>query len=97
MSPVGSVTALVESLQLPEFMRYGDCSQTDPEVFFPEKGGSTAPAKRICGGCSVRAECLEFALARDERFGVWGGTSERERRRITAQRRQAQAAEEVAA
>jgi WhiB family redox-sensing transcriptional regulator len=58
------------------------CAQTDPEAFFPEKGGSTREAKRICSGCDVRAECLEFALAHDERFGIWGGLSERERRRL---------------
>jgi len=58
------------------------CAQTDPEAFFPEKGGSTREAKRICSGCEVRAECLEYALANDERFGIWGGLSERERRRL---------------
>ena len=58
------------------------CAQTDPESFFPEKGGSTREAKRICVGCEVRAECLEYALAHDERFGIWGGLSERERRRL---------------
>jgi WhiB family transcriptional regulator, redox-sensing transcriptional regulator len=58
------------------------CAQTDPEAFFPEKGGSTREAKRICSGCDVRAECLEYALAHDERFGIWGGLSERERRRL---------------
>ncbi|MEP6463976.1 MAG: WhiB family transcriptional regulator [Frankiaceae bacterium] len=58
------------------------CAQTDPEAFFPEKGGSTREAKRVCTGCEVKAECLEYALARDERFGIWGGLSERERRRL---------------
>src|SRR5574338_862392 len=58
------------------------CAQTDPEAFFPEKGGSTREAKRICMGCEVRDECLEYALAHDERFGIWGGLSKRERRRI---------------
>jgi WhiB family transcriptional regulator, redox-sensing transcriptional regulator len=58
------------------------CAQTDPEAFFPEKGGSTREAKRICSGCEVRAECLDYALAHDERFGIWGGLSERERRRL---------------
>ena len=58
------------------------CAQTDPEAFFPEKGGSTREAKLICAGCEVRAECLEYALAFDERFGIWGGLSERERRRL---------------
>jgi WhiB family redox-sensing transcriptional regulator len=58
------------------------CAQTDPEAFFPEKGGSTREAKRICHGCEVKAECLEYALGNDERFGIWGGLSERERRRL---------------
>ena len=58
------------------------CAQTDPEAFFPEKGGSTREAKKICTGCEVKAECLEYALGHDERFGIWGGLSERERRRL---------------
>ncbi len=58
------------------------CSQTDPEAFFPEKGGSTRDAKRICTSCDVRGECLEYALGNDERFGIWGGLSERERRKL---------------
>lgn len=58
------------------------CAQTDPEAFFPEKGGSTRDAKRICESCEVRAECLEYALEHDERFGIWGGLSERERRKL---------------
>jgi WhiB family redox-sensing transcriptional regulator len=58
------------------------CAETDPEAFFPEKGGSTREAKKICTGCEVKAECLEYALSNDERFGIWGGLSERERRRL---------------
>jgi len=58
------------------------CAQTDPESFFPEKGGSTRDAKRICESCEVSGQCLEYALANDERFGIWGGLSERERRRL---------------
>ncbi|WP_346618553.1 WhiB family transcriptional regulator [Blastococcus montanus] len=65
------------------------CAETDPEAFFPEKGGSTRDAKRVCAGCPVRDECLEYALASDERFGIWGGLSERERRRVRLQRRDA--------
>lgn len=61
------------------------CAQTDPEAFFPEKGGSTREAKRVCMSCEVRAECLDYALAKDERFGIWGGLSERERRRVKKQ------------
>lgn len=58
------------------------CAQTDPEAFFPEKGGSTREAKRVCLSCDVRGDCLEYALSNDERFGIWGGLSERERRRL---------------
>jgi WhiB family redox-sensing transcriptional regulator len=58
------------------------CAETDPEAFFPEKGGSTREAKRVCTGCEVKGECLQYALAHDERFGIWGGLSERERRRL---------------
>ena len=58
------------------------CAQTDPEAFFPEKGGSTRDAKRVCTTCDVRGECLEYALQNDERFGIWGGLSERERRKL---------------
>ncbi len=58
------------------------CAQTDPEAFFPEKGGSTREAKRVCLSCDVRVECLDYALGNDERFGIWAGLSERERRRV---------------
>ena len=58
------------------------CAQTDPEAFFPEKGGSTRDAKKVCGACDVKQDCLEYALANDERFGIWGGLSERERRKL---------------
>ncbi|XBH21966.1 WhiB family transcriptional regulator [Jonesiaceae bacterium BS-20] len=58
------------------------CAQTDPEAFFPEKGGSTREAKKVCVACEVRTQCLEYALAKDERFGIWGGLSERERRKL---------------
>jgi WhiB family redox-sensing transcriptional regulator len=69
-------------LPAPKWHERALCAQTDPEAFFPEKGGSTRDAKRICGRCEVRAECLEDALVHDERYGVWGGLSERERRRL---------------
>lgn len=58
------------------------CAQTYPDAFFPDKGGSTREAKQVCAACPVRAECLEYALTHDERFGIWGGASERERRRM---------------
>src|SRR3954470_14074219 len=66
----------------PEWQERALWSQTDPEAFFPEKGGSTREAKRICSRCDVKAECLEYALGHDERFGIWGGLSERERRKL---------------
>jgi len=58
------------------------CAQTDPEPFFPDKGGSTKEAKRVCLSCEVRGECLNYALTNGERFGIWGGQSERERRKL---------------
>ena len=58
------------------------CNQTDPDAFFPEKGGSTRAAKRTCASCDVRAECLEYALDHGERFGIWGGLSETERHQL---------------
>lgn len=58
------------------------CAQTDPEAFFPEKGGSTRDAKKVCTACNVRSQCLAYALSNDERFGIWGGLSERERRKM---------------
>lgn len=61
------------------------CAQTSPDEFFPEKGGSTRDAKRICNSCDVRSDCLEYALDNDERFGIWGGMSERERRKLKKQ------------
>ena len=66
----------------PSWQERALCAQTDPEAFFPEKGGSTRDAKKVCVGCDVRGYCLEYALAHDERFGIWGGLSERERRRF---------------
>jgi WhiB family redox-sensing transcriptional regulator len=80
--------AVIELIGVPEdsgplgWQERALCAQTDPEAFFPEKGGSTREAKRICESCEVKAECLEYALANDERFGIWGGHSERERRRL---------------
>jgi WhiB family redox-sensing transcriptional regulator len=58
------------------------CAQIDPELFFPEKGGSTREAKKICNQCDVVRECLQDALSHEERFGIWGNTTERERRKI---------------
>lgn len=64
----------------------GLCAETDPDIFFPEKGGSTREAKRVCSVCEVREQCLDHALDTDERFGIWGGKSERERRKLKQER-----------
>ena len=63
------------------------CAEVDPELWFPEKGGSNREAKRICATCEVRLVCLEYALAHDERFGVWGGLTDMERREFTRKQR----------
>lgn len=67
-----------------EWRKAALCAQVDPEVFFPESGSSytSQQAKRICGKCDVKQQCLDFALSRHERHGVWGGTSPRERHRL---------------
>ena len=75
-----------------EELRWQDraaCLGMDPDLFFPERGASTREAKSICRSCPVRVDCLEFALANGEKFGIWGGMSERERRRIRRARAQA--------
>lgn len=63
------------------------CAQTDPEAFFPDKGDSVVAAKRICEKCPITAECLAFALANREQYGVFGGLSTRERDRLLGRRR----------
>ncbi len=61
---------------------YAACRNEDPDVFFPGTEGETAHALRICATCPVIEECLDYALMARERYGVWGGTTERERRRL---------------
>ncbi|MFI8962184.1 WhiB family transcriptional regulator [Streptomyces sp. NPDC053493] len=62
------------------------CAQAGPEFFFPAPGSSTREAKLLCGACEGRVACLEYALAHDERFGVWGGLSEKERIKLKRRR-----------
>ncbi len=69
-----------------------NCLGVDPDLFFPERGASTKEAKSVCGSCEVRPECLEYALANGEKFGIWGGLSERERRRLRRERARARRA-----
>lgn len=70
-------------------MEHGKCRHMDPAVFFPNDGMGVQVAQRICAECPVQSACLEYALANRVDHGVWGGTSERERRRILRQRRSA--------
>ena len=63
------------------------CRGVDPDIFYPVSDDDAGAAKAICAGCPVREACLEYALANRERDGVWGGATERERRRMIRQRR----------
>lgn len=58
------------------------CAQADYEAFFPEKGGSARDAKKVCARCPVRKDCLDAALSNGESFGIWGGYTEHERRKL---------------
>ena len=76
----------------PSWHDFANCLGVDPDLFFPERGASTKEAKEVCRGCVVRGDCLVYALQNGEKFGIWGGMSERERRRIRRQRALARAA-----
>lgn len=65
----------------------GACRGIDPDIFYPVNDEDAEEAKSICLQCAVRVSCLEYALTKREREGVWGGATERERRRIIRQRR----------
>ena len=65
------------------------CRFADDTIFFGTRGASSLPAKRVCAGCPVRAECLEFALTNREEFGIWGGMTSKERHREIRRRRDA--------
>ena len=95
VTPVATGPALAIGLppieeQVP-WQAFALCAEVDPEIFFPDKGSSSAPAKRVCMGCEVRTECLEDALRTGERYGVRGGKSERQRRKLRGERRRAAA------
>jgi WhiB family redox-sensing transcriptional regulator len=79
-------STLGEDEQETVWQDFANCLGVDPDLFFPERGASTREAKEVCKGCVVREECLEYALSIGEKFGIWGGLSERERRRIRRQR-----------
>lgn len=77
---------MIDLIERPEWMARGNCLGVDPELFYPERGASGADAKAVCRGCSVQEDCLNHALDYPEKFGIWGGLSERERRRIRRKR-----------
>lgn len=84
---IADISGLLASLDAPALLDGSPlCAQTDPEVFFPDKGGSTQAAKRVCAACPVRAACLQHALAHREQHGVWGGLSTNQRRHLLARR-----------
>ena len=76
---------LVFELKPQPWMRQANCVDADPALFFPERGEPSSPAKAICLACPVRVECLNYALSINERHGIWGGTSENERRVLRRQ------------
>lgn len=65
---------------------YGGCASADPDLFFPEPGADTAPAREICRSCPVRRMCLDYALETRQKFGIWGGMTENQRRRLRRDR-----------
>ena len=77
----------VTSIQDLQWRQRGACRGLDPAVFYPETDEEAEEAKDVCHGCHVRVACLEYALQHREKQGVWGGCTERERRRIVRQRR----------
>ena len=70
-----------------DWMRLGRCKDMDPAVFFPSDGVGVQAAQRVCAECVVRSPCLEYALVNKIGEGVWGGASERQRKRLLGQRR----------
>ena len=96
MGAAGPVIAAIASDDALAWQEYAACAQTDPEAFFPEKGSSSRGAKQVCAGCFVREDCLAYALEHGERFGVWGGLSERQRRSMPGYRSPAPAVAAVA-
>lgn len=77
---------MTDALDPSTWMDDAACARVDPDLFFPERGERTDLAKAVCFGCPVREECLEYALANNEKHGVWGGLSERQRRTLRSKR-----------
>jgi WhiB family redox-sensing transcriptional regulator len=69
-----------------DWMMKAACRKVDPDIFFPNDGMGVQTAQKICAGCEVAGICLDYALSNHINHGVYGGASERERRRIRQQR-----------
>ena len=70
-----------------KWMAIGNCANENPDIFFPSDGAGVEVAKRVCEGCPSQRSCLEYALRNRIDHGVWGGCSERQRRRMLRARR----------
>lgn len=79
---IGIGEAFGYELEPTPWAAHAACANTSPDLFFPDKGGSTAAARAVCATCPVTTECLDYALRWRIPHGIWGGTSERERRRL---------------
>ena len=77
------------SVQELKWWDLGACRGLDASVFYPDDDEGADVAKAVCAECSVRAACLDYALSEREKAGVWGGATERDRRRMIRQRRRA--------
>ena len=84
-------SVIVELRRRPRWQTLGACRGERVEMFIPDRGGPTARAKQLCARCTVRAECLRYALAVPDLVGYWAGTNERERRKLRAAKRRAKA------
>ncbi len=87
-----NVTAFADTT----WMSHGNCAHRDPSMFFPSDGVGVEIARKACEGCPVKTQCLEYAIAERIDHGVWGGCSERERRRIIRSRQTKPADQPVA-
>lgn len=77
---------MIDLLELPEWHLDAACRGMDTDLFFPYRGESLKKAKAICTQCPVQEECLTWAIEENEKFGIWGGLNERNRRRVKKER-----------
>lgn len=85
-SHVGRISADAPPAPDGDWEGRGRCAEVGGDLFYPEDGESAAPALRVCAACEVRARCLDWALETGQVWGVWGGTTERQRQAMRAGR-----------